>query len=333
MTSIALIAGPQFLGICFNWALLGLLNLQVYLYYEYFPKDPWFLKCLAYGMLIYEWVQTGLLTGAAMSIYVYGYGDVKDLLEFHNTWFSATMMCGIISATVQIFFAWRIYKLSRSRVLAGVIVVLAVLQCVASLVGGAYEKSIGIASALEGSLLKAVVLWLSASALVDILIAVSMTILLLKSKTGIKSTDAFINRMIRLVVETGTLTASLSIIVLITANIKPLHETLVYEAPALILTKMYSNTFLTNLNNREFIRRRDATVVELAPMSELQFAQNVTAQRVEISTRPGMESSTSDAASVAFVRKGFALGSPLTEDLSSVLEAQTKRPARRNSVV
>ncbi|KZT10209.1 uncharacterized protein LAESUDRAFT_747637 [Laetiporus sulphureus 93-53] len=364
MTSIALIAGPQFLGICFNWALLGLLNLQVYLYYDYFPKDPWLLKCLAYGMLIYEWVQTGLITEAAMSIYVYNYGEVKDLLEFHNTWFSATMMCGIISATVQLYFAWRICKLSNSRVLAGIIVVLSVLQCVASLVAGGIEKSIGIAYAIESKLIKAVVLWLSASALVDVLIAVTMTTLLLKSKTGITSTDALINRMVRLVVETGTLTASLSIIVLITAKIEPLYGTLVYEAPltaqALMTSSQradidedvrglstisvafvspihvprYSNTFLTNLNNRKFIRRRDATMIELVPMSELHFAQNVTVQHVETSTRPVMESSTSDAASVAFVRKG--LGAPcngLTFFPRSVLEAQTKRPVRRNSVV
>ncbi|KZT13225.1 uncharacterized protein LAESUDRAFT_669644 [Laetiporus sulphureus 93-53] len=374
-----LIAGPQFLGVCFNWALLGLLNLQVYLYYDYFPKDRWYLKCLgtkfrnvsvtahilfvAYGMLIFEWVQTGLLTETAMSIYVYGYDDVKDLLEFHNTWFSATMMCGIISATVQIFLAWRIYKLSTSRVVAGIIVVLAVLQCVTSLMSGAVEKSARIAAAFDNNV---IVVWLVASAVVDILIAVSMTILLLKNKTGIKSTDAIINGLVRLVVETGTLTgsctlfsimlfafmklctASLAIIVLITASVKPVsrwsqirrfhselicgqwHDTLVYEAPAMLLTKRYSNTFLTNLNSREFIRRRDAAMIELAPKSELQFAQNVTVHRVEISTPPGMESSTSDAASVAF--EG-ALGSLLTRNLSIVFEAQTKRPARRYSVI
>lgn len=69
------------------------------------------------SVLIYEWVQTGLITAAAMQIYVYDYGNVISMLAFHNTWFSATIMCGLISAVVQTFFAWRIFKLSRSRVL------------------------------------------------------------------------------------------------------------------------------------------------------------------------------------------------------------------------
>ena len=67
------------------------------------------------GVFVYEWVQTGLITAAAMKIYVYDYGNVLSMLAFHNTWFSATIMCGLISAVVQIFFAWRILKLSRSR--------------------------------------------------------------------------------------------------------------------------------------------------------------------------------------------------------------------------
>ena len=66
-------------------------------------------------MLAYEWVQTGLITAAAMQIYVYDYGDVLSMLAFHNTWFSATVMCGLVSAVVQVFFAWRILQLSRSR--------------------------------------------------------------------------------------------------------------------------------------------------------------------------------------------------------------------------
>lgn len=79
------------------------------------------------GVFVYEWVQTGLISAAAMQIYVYDYGNVLSLLAFHNTWFSATIMCGIISAVVQIFFARRIFQLSRSRAHGGA---MAVFICV-----------------------------------------------------------------------------------------------------------------------------------------------------------------------------------------------------------
>ncbi|PCH41709.1 hypothetical protein WOLCODRAFT_137556 [Wolfiporia cocos MD-104 SS10] len=334
--SIPLLAGPQFLGICFNWALLGLLNLQVYLYYDYFPKDRLSLKCLVYSVFIYEWVQTGLITAAAMDVYVYHYGDQLALVEFHNTWFSATIMCGLISATVQCFFAWRIYQLSRSRVLAGCVVVLAFFQGISSIICGVFEKQEVVASALQGHLLKAAVSWLAGSVVVDVLIAVSMTILLLRSKSGIAQTDALINRMVQLVVETGTLTASLAILVLICANVRPLHRTLVYEAPALILTKMYSNTFLTNLNNREYIRRQDKSAVELMPESGsgLRFAQTVSLS-VPKGTVTTTHTGESSAAETDVVQKSFVLASNMKEVQKRTItqsDTNTRHP-RRNSIV
>ncbi|PCH35666.1 hypothetical protein WOLCODRAFT_80737, partial [Wolfiporia cocos MD-104 SS10] len=112
-----------FLGVCFNWALHGILNLQVYLYYDRYPEDGLVFKGLVCGILIIEWVQTGLLTAAGMVVYVYEYGNLLALIEFHNAWFSVDVMCGIISATVQSFFAWRIYKLSGSRMISGLLAV------------------------------------------------------------------------------------------------------------------------------------------------------------------------------------------------------------------
>lgn len=85
-----------------------------------------------YGMLIYEWVQTGLITAVGMDIYVYAYGDVSTITGAHNGWFSVPIMDGIVATVVQTFFAWRIYRLSRmrlfkSRLLAGSIVVVSCL--------------------------------------------------------------------------------------------------------------------------------------------------------------------------------------------------------------
>ncbi|KZT67042.1 hypothetical protein DAEQUDRAFT_729643 [Daedalea quercina L-15889] len=345
-TPLPLLTGPQLLGVFFNWGLLGVLTLQCYSYYDHFKTDPLSLKSLVLGVLVYEWVQTGLITAPAMQIYVYDYGNVLSVLAFHNTWFSATIMCGFISAVVQVFFAWRIFKLSHSRLrggtMAAFIVALALLQMIACFITGAKEKADGIASALHGELLTVAILWLAGTVAVDVLIAVCMTYLLLRNKTGIASTDALINRMIRLVVETGALTASLSILVLITANIRPLHETLVYEAPALILTKMYANTFLTNLNSRIYLRKHEKSTVELPPMSGLQFANDGT-------TSSGHTSSRGNTTNTDLRQKSFALASVLecsrnagsvmhrkdagTESDDTVSEKSEKRRQRRNSIV
>ena len=72
-------------------------------------------------MLIYEWVQTGLITDFAFNNFVYKYGNPAVLVLFHNTWFSVSIMTAVVSCAVQCFFSWRIWILSRSKVLVGAI--------------------------------------------------------------------------------------------------------------------------------------------------------------------------------------------------------------------
>jgi len=52
-------------------------------------------------------------------------------------------------------------------------------------------------------------IWLGGSALVDIIIAISMSFMLYRSRTMYAQTDAIISRVIRHVIESGTATALL----------------------------------------------------------------------------------------------------------------------------
>ena len=54
---------------------------------------------------------------------MYRYGDVVTLTSIYNGWFTLPIMCAMVSVVVQSFFAWRIYKLSMARTLAGGIVI------------------------------------------------------------------------------------------------------------------------------------------------------------------------------------------------------------------
>lgn len=243
--------------------------MQAYNYHELFPSDPLHLKLLVYGVLVHEWVQTALSTGTAMDKFVYDFGNSSSLGEFHAGWFSVTIMTGMISVVVQTFFAWRICKLSTSRLWGGCIISLAAVQCVAAFVCGAMQRSTKFAYAIQGDLLIVSAVWLTGSLIVDILIAISMSILLLRSRTGVPRTDALINWVVCLVVETGILTASMAVLVLILAEVHPLRQTTIYETIVQNLTKFYAVTFLTNINSRARFRKHmeDNLVVELFPMS------------------------------------------------------------------
>ena len=91
------------------------------MYYTWFPEDRRLLKCLVWGSFVWEWVQVGLITQNYFEAFVYNYGKLESLTSYNNSWFSAPIMTGVVSFVVQCFFAWRIWMLSRSKVLTSVI--------------------------------------------------------------------------------------------------------------------------------------------------------------------------------------------------------------------
>lgn len=76
---------------------------------------------LVYGMLAFEWVQTGLLTAGGFTIFVDHFGDIGELTNICYGWLALAIMVAVVSMIVQGFFAWRIYMLSHLRVLVAVI--------------------------------------------------------------------------------------------------------------------------------------------------------------------------------------------------------------------
>ncbi|EPQ52273.1 hypothetical protein GLOTRDRAFT_132391 [Gloeophyllum trabeum ATCC 11539] len=244
-------AGPQIIGFAFNWMLQGILTTQVYIYHLCFRKDSLYIQALVYGIFIFEWVQTGLITVDYFDAFIYHYGDIRALTSYYNTWFSVTIMCGVVAATVQSVFAWRIWVLSKSRIVPCLIVLLASAMVIISIVGGVKIKQ--ITSATQAAAARPIITtWLCGSASIDVIIAVAMTILLLRAKSGIAESDAIIHRLIRLVVESGSLTAFFAVIFVIFFSVWP--NTLLHECTALVLTKLYSNMLLTSFNNRIFVR-------------------------------------------------------------------------------
>ncbi|TFY52937.1 hypothetical protein EVJ58_g9733 [Rhodofomes roseus] len=237
---VVILAGPKLLGYFFNWALLGVLTIQTYLYHVNFPRDPLALQCLVYAMLAFEWVQTGLVTGVAFKIFVYNYGDTNSLTTIYYAWFFVAVMCAIVSVTVQLFFAWRIYVLARSRLIAGVITLLSLLQASAGIALGILLKDTPSTADVTASHQVVIVLnlWVVGSAVVDVAIAVTMTLLMLRLRRGttFEQTERVINKVIRLVVETGTLTAGVAIVTLVLCLRLP--GTQYYETTIYVLTKL-----------------------------------------------------------------------------------------------
>lgn len=61
------------------------------------------------------------------------------------------------------------------------------------------------------------------------------------------------NKLARLAIESGTVTASVAIVDVVMFSALP--QTLYHECPALALSKLYANMMLASLNNRAFLRQ------------------------------------------------------------------------------
>ncbi|KAH9911987.1 uncharacterized protein B0H18DRAFT_961493 [Fomitopsis serialis] len=255
--TIVILAGPKLLGYFFNWCLLGVLGLQT-----------------LYFILVFEIVQTGLVTGVAFETFVYNYGDPMSLTRIYYAWFFVAVMCAIVSVSVQAFFAWRIWVLAKKpwrgwiaggigavrdtfQILSSRLVLtkltIALTVIPAARMCGSNSRSVTPRHGLHGPCYdfarrcNCSELWVIGSAVVDVLIAVTMTTL----------TERMINKVIRMVVETGSLTASIAVTTLVLCLRLP--GTQYYETTIYVLTKLYANTFLANLISRAFFdpaRRR-----------------------------------------------------------------------------
>ncbi|KAJ7171663.1 hypothetical protein C8R43DRAFT_21343 [Mycena crocata] len=245
---IAELSGPVILAYLFHWGLFGSLT-KLYVYYQAFPNDPWVVKSLVY--LVYTVQTLGTILGGhdAFAIFGAGFGSLPALTATHFTWLTVPVIGGIAGFLAQFFYAYRVYILSRSVVASGLILATSLTATVGAFVLGAFISQAGDLSLLNNfRTTVALGIWCGASAFTDIFIAVCMTYNLTKHDTGFRQTHMLINKIMRLTIETGSLTAVMAIINL--SLFVGFPNRFYYITPAAVLESLYGNTILVVLNAR-----------------------------------------------------------------------------------
>ncbi|KAF8873062.1 hypothetical protein CPB84DRAFT_1895644, partial [Gymnopilus junonius] len=266
-------------GYLLHWGLFGSLSTQVYLYFLAFPSDRRWTQVLVYGLYTAELIQTVLLTQTAFFSFATGFGNFNAINEEGTLWFSVPIMNSAIASVVQVFYAYRIQILAQSYIVPSIIVLLSFVQ----LAGGIATGIIAHQSRLFTEFLNTrlyiatgVSFWNGGSALCDVIIAAGMTYYLSKQKTLWKQTRRIVQKLIRLVIETGTLTgniywkhrdaATIAIInlILLLPPVKPDY----FQTTSGILGKMYSITMMVLLNNRMKIVGSETTTELISDSDE-----------------------------------------------------------------
>ncbi|KAH9970083.1 hypothetical protein BGW80DRAFT_614949 [Lactifluus volemus] len=114
---IARMTAPLLLGNLWNWALYGVLVVQIYVYSYNFPNDKKLLKLLVYAIFLLETLQTSLSGADLYYWFASGYGDLKHLATPYASSFDIPIIGAVVSLAVQFFFVYRIWVLGKKKCL------------------------------------------------------------------------------------------------------------------------------------------------------------------------------------------------------------------------
>ncbi|KAF9473373.1 hypothetical protein BDN70DRAFT_817344 [Pholiota conissans] len=278
----------QFIVVVTNWALFGVLSIQVYIHSQAFPNDRPILKTLVYGVYLMEMAQTILLTQTGWAMLVQGFGNVEAVDEIGTTFISVPLIGGLVGLLVQLFYAWRIAIISHKKIIPAIIFF---VRCQSLL-----STECTNLNDFYRSLLPPLQIWGGATSFCDVVIAVCMCYYLRKNKGIVSKTQALVSRLVKMTIETGVLTGqfpsmtrtlpSVSIVSLIFYYSAGLRNFSYFVVPLSMQGKLYSTTMLAVLNSRMVTRMATESTAwrdnEL-PFTTLPPLRNVETLRLNLS--------------------------------------------------
>ncbi|KAL0581772.1 hypothetical protein V5O48_000249 [Marasmius crinis-equi] len=240
---------PLFVGHLVLLALFGVLSLQICIYYiASAARDKAVVRAVVYGTYILLVVQ--VIMSANQGIMQFVHGDRSIGLA----WFYVPVIGGIVGFGVQVLYAWRISILSQSKVGPLLLVALSVISAAAAFASAYFGTKLGSVEELakSHSLPTATAVWNCTSALCDLLIAGSMTYLLMRDGSATENTRIVARKVVQLSIETNALTTAVAI-----ANAAALLKNQNYNSVfSLILPSLYGNTLLAMMNFRIILSQR-----------------------------------------------------------------------------
>ncbi|KAH8104738.1 hypothetical protein BXZ70DRAFT_1048586 [Cristinia sonorae] len=238
--------GPIFIGVFFNIVLYGIMITQTFLYFTVYKRDKTWMKLFVLLLFVCDTLNSAFDIAFLYIPLVVRYGDLSALTR--ASWVFATdpAMTAIIALLVQLFFAWRVYVLTNSIWAVSFISLFSVGQWCGG-IGTAIAVGIVPEFTQFQNFKVIVVIWLACSAVADTAITIALVWHLRRHKTGFAPTDDAVNRIIRLTVQTGLITALCAIIDLVLFLASPSGLHLIFNLP---LSKLYTNSLMSSLNSR-----------------------------------------------------------------------------------
>ncbi|CAA7268604.1 unnamed protein product [Cyclocybe aegerita] len=257
--------GPELVGMCVGMLLQGMLFSQMHNYFNRYRDDSRLNKNFVLYIVLLETVSSGVTVALVYQPLILEFGQESAVNSVPLGLIIIPPIVVAIATPIHLYVARRIHILHESIWVPLIICTLSF----ASMAGGIWSSVATVHNGiyvqhLPAKLLSPALLWMVAAAVADLLIAAALSWSLYNRKTGYKSTDAVIDRIIFFTVQTGVVTAIAALLSVITLVALPLSNTTTYVFNVTLM-KLYGNFILATLNNRaswnDTLNRTDTSVL------------------------------------------------------------------------
>ncbi|KDQ16552.1 hypothetical protein BOTBODRAFT_30879 [Botryobasidium botryosum FD-172 SS1] len=249
--TIVATVGPYMTGIMLQMIFMGVLSAQTFDYYSLFPKDTLFNKVLVASLVSVCALQSTMDYKNAYRTFVQFYGDFNHFdIQDWSLW-GEIVVTAVAGTIAQSFFLERCYRATKSKlflVVGGGFIALSLACGIGSTVQFAQVQKLSLVPSIPIF----ITTWLSVTAVIDLGIATVLVWSLLRVKSTFHKTETVVTKLIRLTLETGSLTAIIAVLNLILYLALPGFAW--HLIPQLIMGKLYGMCVLYTLGSRKDLR-------------------------------------------------------------------------------
>ncbi|KIM80975.1 hypothetical protein PILCRDRAFT_821833 [Piloderma croceum F 1598] len=259
--------GPPFVGAIISISLYGVTIAQTIFYYKVFPYDPVHLKWLIGFLFAMDTIHVFCLCSGFWRFFIHGRFNTDLLTETPWTISTSIIITYIIAFSVQTFFGYRVWRISNGNlIVTGIIGIAALMQIASGMAVAAYIIIAKSMSAIFDN--QAGNFELASSVICDITITGSLVYYFRSCRTGIKHTEAILQRLIRVTVNMGLLGAIAAFVGLVLYHVTA--GKFLCVAAHFLMSRCYVNSLMATLNARKGIReiQRDTITLETFPTTD-----------------------------------------------------------------
>ncbi|CAA7265487.1 unnamed protein product [Cyclocybe aegerita] len=249
--------GACFIGFALACGVYGILLSQIFSYFRNYPGDRSFFKYIVIVILLLETADQCFI-GHLMYFYsISNYLNPMALARGTTTWsFILQLTVGsVVGSIVKSYFAFRVWRFSERNMWITIGILLLVLGHLGLAIAYTVEafKLPSLYAVHELQTLGTISLGVGVCT--DIVIAGALCFFLNRLRTGLKQSDSLVNSLSIYAINTGVVTSTVSMTVLILYNAMPTNN-LYFVSVYFILSKLYAISFMATLNTRRSIRGR-----------------------------------------------------------------------------